>query len=50
MTIYSFPPIILLCGVCFFRCKRSTVCRPHLQTSAREEVDQMSAECNKKSV
>ncbi|MFS7895888.1 hypothetical protein Hanom_Chr00s003982g01717261 [Helianthus anomalus] len=37
-------------GVCFFRCKRSVVCEPRLQTSAREEVDQMSAECNKESV
>ncbi|MFS7950269.1 hypothetical protein Hanom_Chr07g00581341 [Helianthus anomalus] len=32
------------------RCKRSAVCGPHLQMSARVEVDQMSVECNKKSV
>ncbi|MFS8026818.1 hypothetical protein Hanom_Chr16g01491201 [Helianthus anomalus] len=40
----------VLGGVCFFRCKRSAVCGPHLHTSAREEVDQTSAVCMKKTV
>ncbi|KAL4588769.1 hypothetical protein LXL04_001664 [Taraxacum kok-saghyz] len=34
--------------VCFFKAKRSVVCGSHLQPSAAEEVDQMSAVCNKK--
>ncbi|MFS7954708.1 hypothetical protein Hanom_Chr07g00633701 [Helianthus anomalus] len=51
------PEICLVCwfnqpvhlgGVCFFRCKRSAVCGPHLQVSAGEEVDQRSAVCKEK--
>ncbi|KAK1441171.1 hypothetical protein QVD17_07011 [Tagetes erecta] len=30
--------------------KMSSVCRPHLQTSAEEEVDLMSTVCKKKTV
>ncbi|MFS7989011.1 hypothetical protein Hanom_Chr11g01041711 [Helianthus anomalus] len=37
-------------AVCFFRGKKSVVCRPHLQASTGEEVDQMSAVCKKKRV
>ncbi|MFS7995196.1 hypothetical protein Hanom_Chr12g01115211 [Helianthus anomalus] len=36
--------------VCFFSGKRSAVCGPHLQASAGEEVDQMSAVCKEKRV
>ncbi|KAL4590619.1 hypothetical protein LXL04_003556 [Taraxacum kok-saghyz] len=35
-------------AVCFFETKTSVVCGPHLQPSAAEEVDQMSAACKKK--
>ncbi|MFS7986014.1 hypothetical protein Hanom_Chr11g01005471 [Helianthus anomalus] len=34
----------------FFKGKTSTVCGPHLQTSAAEEVDQTSTVCKKKTV
>ncbi|MFS7995319.1 hypothetical protein Hanom_Chr12g01116581 [Helianthus anomalus] len=49
LSYHCFKHFIMLGGVCFFRCKKSAVCVPHLQTSAREEVDQMLAKCNKKS-
>ncbi|MFS7941056.1 hypothetical protein Hanom_Chr05g00471681 [Helianthus anomalus] len=37
-------------AICFFCRKMSAVCGPHLQTSAREEVDQKSAVCKEKRV
>ncbi|KAM0000968.1 putative glycerophosphodiester phosphodiesterase, protein kinase RLK-Pelle-LRK10L-2 family [Helianthus debilis subsp. tardiflorus] len=37
-------------AVCFFCGKMSAVCGPHLQASAGEEVDQMSAVCKEKMI
>ncbi|MFS7928594.1 hypothetical protein Hanom_Chr04g00322621 [Helianthus anomalus] len=37
-------------AVCFFRSKMSAVCGPHLQTSVKEEVDQTTEVCKKKTV
>ncbi|MFS7922381.1 hypothetical protein Hanom_Chr03g00248451 [Helianthus anomalus] len=46
----TFSLVKFLGGDCFFRCKTSAVCGPHLQASAGEEVDQRPAVCKERRV